>query len=125
MDAPVVSVNDTGTAVADDEIHVEIQENTPSVGQEVNKQSDAAAETEETIECSKTWDTETDMTLPDAKVDMQRGSPKKVVKRNVWFPDESPVDGYLDPPDPWRDGNFFNMSTGLIRGCQSYSNSLT
>lgn len=29
---------------------------------------------------------------------------KSPLKKNVSFPCESPIAGYLDPPDPWKNG---------------------
>ena len=104
MDAPVVTNNDTGTPRTEDESEVEIQENTPSVRQEVNKPSDDDAEPGLTLKCDKTIETETENNVSYTKMDSQKGSPNKKM-RKVVFPVE-PVHSYLDPPDPWRNGKY-------------------
>lgn len=120
MEAPVVTAFDAGNPSKEDEIQSENEENSPSAArQEVNKPPNANNECEENDEI------DSEKSASGVKVDSPIESPtdKKVAKRNVSFPAESPVIGYLDPPDPWK--NVPNWKTeDLIKayrlGCEKH-----
>lgn len=118
MDAPVVTGFDTGIPPVENEIQLENSETTLSASrQEVNKPADVDNES------SKIVDREDESLISYASENCVNGSPKKSVKRNVSFPAESPVIGYLDPPDPWK--NVPNWKTeDLVKayrfGCEKH-----